>query len=138
MNDGAFKLRDRLRQERETLIARFNAGGSVDGLLHGLARAVDRLLREVFEASGLSHRAALIAVGGYGRGELFPHSDVDVLILLKQAPDDDDRLRDRAERVHDRDRRDRGRRHRRHRARHRDRPRHARRLGPRHRQTRLR
>jgi [protein-PII] uridylyltransferase len=91
MNDGAFKLRDRLRQERETLIARFNAGGSVDGLLHGLARAVDRLLREVFEASGLARRAALIAVGGYGRGELFPHSDVDVLILLKQAPDDDDR-----------------------------------------------
>ena len=92
MNDGAFKLRDRLRQERDALIARFNGGGSVDGLLHGLARAVDHLLREIAEACGITGRAALIAVGGYGRGELFPHSDVDVLILLKQPPDEADRL----------------------------------------------
>ena len=91
MNDGAFKLRDRLRQERDALVAKFNAGASVDGLLHGLARAVDHLLREVAAASGITGRASLIAVGGYGRGELFPHSDVDVLILLKQAPNEADR-----------------------------------------------
>ena len=91
MNDGAFKLRDRLRQERDALIAKFNAGGSVDALLHGLARAADHLLREVAESSGITRRATLIAVGGYGRGELFPHSDVDILILLKQAPNEADR-----------------------------------------------
>ena len=91
MNDGAFKLRDRLRQERDALIAKFNAGGSVDALLHGLARAADHLLREVAESSGITRRATLIAVGGYGRGELFPHSDVDLLILLKQAPNEADR-----------------------------------------------
>ena len=90
MNDIAFKLRDRLRQERELLIQRFNAGGSVDALLRGLSRSVDRLLREVAEASGITSRATLIAVGGYGRGELFPHSDVDVLILLNQPATDDD------------------------------------------------
>jgi [protein-PII] uridylyltransferase len=92
MNDVAFKLRDRLRLERDQLIARFNAGGSVDGLLHGLSHSVDRLLREVAEASGITQRASLLAVGGYGRGELFPHSDVDVLILLKQPADEIDRI----------------------------------------------
>jgi [protein-PII] uridylyltransferase len=91
MNDGAFKLRDRLRQEREALVAKFTAGGSVDTLLRGLARAADHLLREVAESSGITRRATLIAVGGYGRGELFPHSDVDILILLKQAPSEADR-----------------------------------------------
>ncbi|HVG04348.1 MAG TPA: [protein-PII] uridylyltransferase [Burkholderiaceae bacterium] len=90
MNDVAFKLRDRWQQERAGLIDRFKTGGPVDTLLRGLSRSVDRLLREVAEASGITSRATLIAVGGYGRGELFPHSDVDVLILLNQPATDDD------------------------------------------------
>ena len=91
MNDVAFKLRDRLRLERDALIQRFNAGGPVNALLRGLARSVDRLLREVAEGSGITRRAALIAVGGYGRGELFPHSDVDILILLNEPATADDK-----------------------------------------------
>jgi [protein-PII] uridylyltransferase len=91
MNDVAFKLRDRLRQDRTAIIERFKAGGPVASLLHGLARVVDRLLRDVAEATGITRRATLIAVGGYGRGELFPHSDVDVLLLLQQPPTAEDR-----------------------------------------------
>ena len=74
-----------------TLIARFQAGGPVDALLKGLARCTDALLRQLAANARLEQQGALVAVGGYGRGELFPHSDVDVLILLERAPDDAER-----------------------------------------------
>jgi [protein-PII] uridylyltransferase len=91
VNDVGFQLRDRLRLERDALIARFEAGGPVESLLRGLARSADTLLRELARTTGLERRAALVAVGGYGRGELFPHSDVDVLILLEHEPDAQER-----------------------------------------------
>jgi [protein-PII] uridylyltransferase len=87
MNDVGLQQRDRLRLERDALVARFEAGGPVEGLLKGLARSTDGLLRELAQGTGLEQHAALVAVGGYGRGELFPHSDVDVLILLEHEPD---------------------------------------------------
>ena len=91
MNDVGFQLRDRLRLERGELIARFQAGGPVEALLKGLARCTDALLRQLATNARLEQQGALVAVGGYGRGELFPHSDVDVLILLERAPDDAER-----------------------------------------------
>jgi [protein-PII] uridylyltransferase len=84
MNDVGFQLRDSLRLERDALVARFAAGGPVEALLRGLSRSTDRLLRQLAQTAGLERHAALVAVGGYGRGELFPHSDVDVLILLER------------------------------------------------------
>ncbi|HQR20168.1 MAG TPA: [protein-PII] uridylyltransferase [Burkholderiaceae bacterium] len=87
MNDVGLRLRDRLRLERDALVARYTAGGPVEALLKGLARSTDGLLRELAQSTGLDQHAALVAVGGYGRGELFPHSDIDVLILLEQDAD---------------------------------------------------
>ena len=56
----------------------------VDGVLQHLWRS---LLGDAL-ANELAGGAALIAVGGYGRGELHPHSDVDIMLLLAAEPDE--------------------------------------------------
>jgi [protein-PII] uridylyltransferase len=74
--------RDVLQSGRARLQENYCAGGSPAALLHGTARLVDRVLRHVWQSAGLDRQFALVAVGGYGRGELYPASDVDLLILL--------------------------------------------------------
>ena len=87
MNDLGYALRNELRAERDALIGAFCAGGAVRTLLHGLSNSTDRLLRRVIRSRALQDHAAVIAVGGYGRGALFPHSDVDILILHDEQLD---------------------------------------------------
>jgi len=68
---------------REALEDAFRHGAHAEDLVHGRARLVDAVLAHVWRhymADG-DERFALVAVGGYGRGELHPHSDVDLLIL---------------------------------------------------------
>src|SRR5688500_13171622 len=84
-------LRTRFREGKSALIERFRASRptakSAHQLVRTLARHVDSTLGALWLQSGLPATAALVAVGGYGRGELFPYSDVDVLILLPAEPD---------------------------------------------------
>ncbi len=74
---------DCLEAARRTLEAGFRSGVSVVELVHGRAAIIDRILALAWEGFGLEARPdmALIAVGGYGRGELHPGSDVDLLLL---------------------------------------------------------
>ena len=49
-------------------------------LFRAQSALVDGLLRDMWCARDLPANAALVAVGGYGRGQLFPHSDIDLLV----------------------------------------------------------
>lgn len=51
-------------------------------MLQGRCALVDRVLAQAWAASQMPEDSALVAVGGYGRGELYPFSDVDLLVLL--------------------------------------------------------
>ena len=63
----------------------FDPSASVTHLLEQRCSAVDQTLTQLWHACDLDQAdTVLIAVGGYGRGELFPGSDVDLLILLGQ------------------------------------------------------
>ena len=70
---------------------RFLAGESVVDLVHARAVATDELLRELWQThmGQLCGDVALVAVGGYGRGELHPSSDVDIMLLLPDTIDAD-------------------------------------------------
>jgi [protein-PII] uridylyltransferase len=81
-------LRTHLRDGRKAIVERFRSGRATvpaaTGLIRSLARHVDETMAELWGMALMPRGAALVAVGGYGRGELFPHSDVDVLVLLPQ------------------------------------------------------
>ncbi|WP_043529296.1 [protein-PII] uridylyltransferase [Litchfieldella xinjiangensis] len=81
-------FKEALRAVQARLDERFAAGADIRDLIHGRAWCLDRLLevawsRHAWPDDGI----ALLAVGGYGRGELHPHSDVDLLLLLEHDDD---------------------------------------------------
>ncbi len=73
----------------DDLKRRFLAGESVVDLVHERADIVDGLLVNLWQthAGDLTRSLALVAVGGYGRGELHPFSDIDIMLLLPDAID---------------------------------------------------
>jgi [protein-PII] uridylyltransferase len=96
--DGAWgrEARQYLARAREMLFARHQAGASGSAVVRAHTAVVDHVVRVMFEAAQRSYaeqytvldrRCALIAQGGYGRGELNPCSDLDLLVLYPRRPD---------------------------------------------------
>ncbi len=83
-------LKRSLAQADTRLAEKFNAGADVNRLVKARAWVVEQLILEAWNALiGERDDVALIAIGGFGRGELHPHSDVDLLLLLDQLPPDE-------------------------------------------------
>ena len=91
-------LKDTLAAGHDEVQRRFEAGGSGNMVLTAICYLLDQLIRALYDfTTGVVFRAAnptaserigLVAIGGYGRGELAPQSDIDLLFLLpyKQTP----------------------------------------------------
>ena len=76
-----------LAENLQMLTDTFETGASVNHIVQARAQAVDMCLTDIWQQffADAGDDAALVAVGGYGRGELHPKSDIDIMILLAEG-----------------------------------------------------
>ena len=85
------EAKQRCKAILDELRLQFIASGQAAAVLRERASVVDTFVQECFAetlGAAMAEGVALLAVGGYGRRELFPHSDVDLLILVRRPPED--------------------------------------------------
>jgi [protein-PII] uridylyltransferase len=81
------RFKSRLQAGQKAIRESYLADADALRLLHERCDLIDEVLSDLWHELGFPSSLALVAVGGYGRGELFPASDIDLLLLLPKAPD---------------------------------------------------
>jgi [protein-PII] uridylyltransferase len=81
-----FDLRSEVAVARQALRDSYLRRPNPRALLRGHTQLIDRTVKAVWAQCGLAAEAALVATGGYGRRELYPCSDIDLLVLLPGEP----------------------------------------------------
>ncbi len=79
------RWKTRLGEQRRALELRYLENRSAPTLLRRLRLLIDGQLKAVWQHLEMPAVFTLVAVGGYGRGQLFPYSDIDLLVLLPEA-----------------------------------------------------
>ena len=75
-------LRNEIKARQQSLREAYALDNNAQALLRNRCQKVDIVLTKLWAGLGFPATLALAAVGGYGRGELYPASDIDLLILL--------------------------------------------------------
>lgn len=85
--DAQQQIKNLLSRQNEEFNKHFDPQRPVARLLKAKADFIDNLLSKIWQyyLGHLNEEIALLAVGGYGRQELFPHSDIDIMVLLDQS-----------------------------------------------------
>lgn len=85
-NVSSVFFRNALQHGNDYLIQRFNDHADVTHLVRQRAHFVDQVLQHLWsQRIDTDTPISLLAVGGYGRAELHPYSDVDLLVLLDES-----------------------------------------------------